>query len=436
MVVQHHPTAQQIRILAARAEQELRSERGQQFDPTLNSNLDFKQFGGRQYYSFFSTYLNVPTWWGVEIEAGYLLNQGYYLTDDDKTPEGGHAYLGIKVPLLQGLITNERRTLVEQARLISSANAQQIRTQLNDLLYAATLQYWAWAAAYQEVDIWQQALELGRQRLDATRIAFQQGDKPAIDTLESYANLLDREMRLQEARLQLLKEQTALDNFLWSPQLAPLQLAPNARPDAMPTNTGIDSVKLNALLGQVGTLHPDLQIYNLQIQHFQLDQKLKRNKILPKLDLKYNFLANQRVDFFAPGAGAFVENYKFGLKFSMPIFLRHSRAELELNKLKIQETRFKQQQKELEIRNKIRNYFAEVATYEQQLALIEQNLQNYRRLLDAEQEKFRLGESSIFLLNSREMKVIEMLQKRLSTLGKLAKAQASLSWAAALLGGE
>jgi outer membrane protein TolC len=433
IVAQQHPIAKQIRLLSQRATTELQRTRGASFDPMLNTNWDTKQFSETQYYSLFSAYLQVPTWYGVEVEAGFLMNQGYYLNPENKTPTNGQAYLGIKVPLLQGLITNERRTAVEQARLLQSRNAQEIRSLLNDLFYNCAKEYWQWAAAYQEVQLWQEAADLAAQRLDATRIAFQQGDKPAFDTLESFANLLDRRMRLQEAELNFLQSQISLSNYLWSPQETPLQISPTARPDALPDAKIINEEQLNTTLKQINSSHPDLQLYDFQLQHLALEQRLKRNKILPKLDLKYNFLSYNHVDFFETGAGAFAENYKIGLKFSMPILLRQSRADVQLTQLKIQETNFKLQQKQLEIANKIQNYYAEVNTYNQQLLLVETNLQNYKTLLDGEQQKFQMGESSIFLLNSRELKLIEMQQKRIATLAKLAKAQASFAWATAAL---
>ena len=153
------------------------------------------------------------------------------------------------------------------------------------------------------------------------------------------------------------------------------------------------------------------QTYAIKLQQLSLEQKLKRNKILPKLDFKYNFLSYNHVDFFATGANAFAENYKFGLKFSMPLLLRESRADLQLTQLKIQETNFQIQQKQIEVSNKIKIYFAEIATYGQQMAIIERNVANYATLLEAEQQKFAIGESSVFLLNSREMKLIEVRRK-------------------------
>ena len=59
---------------------------------------------------------------------------------------------------------------------------------------------------------------------------------------------------------------------------------------------------------------------------------------------------------------------------------------------------------------------------------------NYQALLDAEIEKFNLGESSIFLLNSREQKLIDTQLKLTALRGKFFKSRIGLEWAAGQLG--
>jgi len=52
-----------------------------------------------------------------------------------------------------------------------------------------------------------------------------------------------------------------------------------------------------------------------------------------------------------------------------------------------------------------------VLNYRQQIAIANQNINNYQRLLQGEEAKYGNGESSLFLINSRENKLIEAQQK-------------------------
>ena len=426
-----HPTAQQIQLLAARAKLELQRARGGT-DPILESQYDRKLFNESNYYNLAKINILIPTYYGVSFEAGFLSNSGDYVNPEDKTPYNGQAYAGVNVNLLQGLLTNERKVALEQSKLLIEINTNQAQNLINNLLYDAAYVYWEWSFAYNEVKIWEQAYNLATFRLAATRESFIFGDKPALDTLETYSNLLDRQLRMQEARLDFSQATIMLNNYLWQNN-NPSELPPLAIPTAIEENIIIDSVFYNRILSNLATQHPEMRLYNLQLSSLNIDQQLKNNKLLPKLDLKYNFLAYGGTNFFPNSGLDFANNYKLGLKFSYPLLTRQSRADVNLNQIKTTEVKFKQAQKQLELSNKLKNYYVEMQNYQQQINILKQNVRNYETLLAAEYEKFRLGESSIFVLNSREIKLIETQQKLLATLTKFQKAKSSLSWVAAQL---
>ena len=83
--------------------------------------------------------------------------------------------------------------------------------------------------------------------------------------------------------------------------------------------------------------------------------------------------------------------------------------------------------------NKIRSYYSELIAVASQLQTAQSMLNNYHSLLRSEELKFRQGESSLFLINSRELKVIELMQKRIDLTLKWYKANYSLQWAAGTL---
>jgi outer membrane protein TolC len=128
-----------------------------------------------------------------------------------------------------------------------------------------------------------------------------------------------------------------------------------------------------------------------------------------------------------------MENYKWGIHFSLPILLRKERGKLELTKLSIQETALTIQQKNLEIQNKVLFYYAQLDNTQQQLSLLSNILQNTQALLDAENIRFTLGESSIFLINTREQKLLETQLKFLKLLADYQKQRMSLLWAAGII---
>ena len=78
------------------------------------------------------------------------------------------------------------------------------------------------------------------------------------------------------------------------------------------------------------------------------------------------------------------------------------------------------------LKNKIKAYQVEIDNLFDQISLFRQAIENYKNLVYGEQRKFEEGESSLFLVNSRENKLIEAEVKLVELLGKYEKAQAGL----------
>lgn len=432
-VYTEHPVAKQIGLLQDKAAQQLQYAKGG-FDPKLGTNWDGKHFKDKTYYNIFNAHLKVPTWIGVEVEAGYNYTNGYYLNPENTLPQAGQAYLGVNIPLLKGMWTNERKTAVQQAKVLQQATTVEIQAALNDLLYQAAKSYWEWTKLYNSLLMVKQALEVANEQLIMVRTAYLQGDKPAIDTLKSFMQVQEREILLRAAQLDVENAARTVSVYLWEENGQPMELAEKAEPVVLQQlNTkSFDQELLENSLAQLNQ-HPKLQKYVFKLQDLELERKLKANKLLPKLDLKYNFLSTKHVAFFDGTAAAPIENYKLGVKFSMPILLRKERADLKMNALKQRETNYLQDAAAQELKIKIENYFNTVQTNVAQVEQLEKMIQNYVLLLEAEQTKLRLGESSVFMVNTRENQLLEARLKLIKQQTEYLKARAAFFWITAKL---
>ncbi len=114
-------------------------------------------------------------------------------------------------------------------------------------------------------------------------------------------------------------------------------------------------------------------------------------------------------------------------------FLREARGEYKKAQLKIQETNLELLNKRQQTDNKIRSYVNEFTTLNSQLQTTQSMYKNYQLLLRSEELKFMQGESSLFLVNSRETKVIEILQKQIDLTTKMYKAKYAAELAAGVM---
>jgi outer membrane protein len=423
----NHPLINRANLFDRTATEQLKIAKAG-FDPTLSSDWDNKQFKDKRYYNIWTSQVNLPTWYGLEISAGYDIASGDFLNPENSLPEQGVGYVGITANLLQGLIIDERRTNLLLANINVDALSIQKQLIINDLLYESGKAYWDWVFTNNQLTTYQRALELAQQRFEIVLQNYRNGEAAGIDTLKAILQVQTREVELNEARNETRNAAVKLADFLWengSPK--PLNIdyvAPQLR--SLPSS--IPNTVFNAS-------HPELQKVAFKMQGLQVEERMKREKLKPKLKVKYNLLG-QEFDILQNGQNdgvVIAQNYKAGVQFEMNPILRSERANLELNKIKQEQTNLELANKRLTLQNKLNAYINDYNNIQQQIILTQSMVRNYELLLAGEVEKFSVGESDLFIVNTRETQLIEAEIKLLKLLAKEQKIILSLQWANGLL---
>ena len=423
----NHPLINRANLLDRTATEQVKIAKAG-FDPTLSSDWENKQFKDKRYYNVWTNQVNLPTWYGLEISAGYDIANGDFLNPENSLPEQGVGYVGITANLLQGLIIDERRTNLLLANINVDALYIQKQLIINDLLYESGKAYWDWVFTNNQLATYQRALELAQQRFEIVRQNYRNGEAAGIDTLKAILQVQTREVELNEARNETRNAAVKLADFLWengNPQ--PLNIdyvAPQLR--SLPSS--IPNTVFNAS-------HPELQKVAFKMQGLQVEERMKREKLKPKLKVKYNLLG-QEFDILQNGQNdgvVIAQNYKAGVQFEMNPILRSERANLELNKIKQEQTNLELANKRLTLQNKLNAYINDYNNIQQQIILTKSMVRNYELLLAGEIEKFSVGESDLFIVNTRETQLIEAEIKLLKLLAKEQKIILSLQWANGLL---
>lgn len=395
-VLAQHPLSQQADLQSDFVAARWLSAKGK-FDPKLSSNWNEKYFKDKQYYKIFEAGFKIPTWYGLSIAGGYENTEGVYLNPENKTDKNGLWALGIEANLLQGLRIDERRAALQQAEIFQRAAANERKRMLNNLLFDASQAYFNWQLVFNSQQIIEGSVDLAEEYLEATRQLFQNGDKPAIDTLEAFLIVQDRLVQLQTNEIKLLSVQQQLENYLWFDQI-PLELQSTTVPEAFNDTNFVLPTEIP--LPQLMNNHPEILEKELKIAQYEIEGVVKRDKLKPKLKVKYNPLLSTSPNGLAPNYTP--SNYKWGFDLSMPLLRRSERAAIQENQLKIKEVEFDIATKRNTLQNKLEATLAKQRLLEQQVILQTQNVRNYQTLLNAERTKFSYGESSVFLLNKRQ----------------------------------
>ena len=93
IVLENHPMARQAALRPELGAASVRSARGG-FDPVATANYDEKTFDEKNYFQLFEGGLKVPTWYGVEVFAGFQENGGDLLDPQATTPDDGLLKVG------------------------------------------------------------------------------------------------------------------------------------------------------------------------------------------------------------------------------------------------------------------------------------------------------------------------------------------------------
>ncbi len=429
IVKANHPVSKQADLLIETGEANLRRARGN-FDPELKSAFNQKEFEGKEYYQLNTNELKIPTPLGVELKAGYDNNTGTFADPENRTPQNGLTYAGIAVPLGKGLFFDERRQAVRQAEVFERATVLERTLMLNQLIFDASKAYWEWYSAWNSYTIFDASVQLAEFRFQGVLQSFEQGDVPAIDTLEAFILIQNRELSRNEAWIKVQQSMLEASNYLWSEDLQPLRLIDDTKPinyGEFDIDDPIEETSIDFILSGIEQVHPKIMLYYNKLEDLNFERRMKVEKIKPKLNVNYNLL-NQPIG-GNPFEGYSANDYKWGLEFSMPLLLRKERGDLQITKLKINKTDLDRQQQTLEIRNKIRAYQVEIQNLYEQIDLYQKTVSNYTALLNGEIRKFEEGESSLFLVNSRENSLITAQVKLIELIAQYEKAQAGLEMA-------
>jgi len=428
IVQAYHPVARQAALGVDIARAEVTSARGA-FDPELQNSIGRKEFGGLLYYDQQISEIKIPTWYGVDIVAGIESLSGQRTSSPDT--RGNSSYIGFSVPVAKGLLMDRRRADLQQAKIFQDLSVQEQRTILNDLLYSAAAAYWNWWQQYQVQLLFRQAIQNATERFRLVRAGYLIGERPAIDTVEALAQLQTFQIMEQDINLSVTNTQLDITVFLWQQNGEPYTLPQTVVPQAA-TNFSLEALQPDRLLQQV-QLHPELQQYRFKLEALQVEKRLKAQSLLPSVYLKYNQLGKSHNLAKSISTPWLENNYRYGVAVSVPLRFSEGRGAFRKAKLKIEQTELQQLNKMVSLQTKLRQYYNEWRQLGQQIQLQQQAIASYLQLQRGEEIRFNNGESSLFLINSREQKTIEARQKLIELQSKEQKARVSVLWSAGAL---
>jgi len=427
LVFANHPIVKQAALLSGEARSQVLQARGG-FDPKLSADFHRKQFGGTDYYNKWGNELKVPLWpGGIDLKASYDRYVGTYVNPETHTPLSGLAGVGLSIPIGQGLLIDARRSTLRQAQIMQAAAEADRVKQINEVWLQAAKDYWNWYYSYQQAQLIGEGVALADRRFQATARRAQIGDQAPIDSVEAQITVQDRLVQANQLQVDLQNARLVLSNHLWDQNNQPMELPTYAAPQ-VPVLDTVRRAEFQRLADLAASSHPTLLKLGAKSRQLGVEERYRRELLKPKLNVSGTLISQG--DFYrgeVPGYYDFGwNNHKVGVDFALPLFLRAERGKLQYTRIQLKENALEQQQSQRTIVTRVNTVYNTLKAYEQQLALQAQTIANQRTLLRAELVKFELGESTIFLINARETKLIDLRIKQESLRASYEKSRAEL----------
>jgi hypothetical protein len=159
--------------------------------------------------------LELPTASPLQFETGFESGRGAFINPEAFTPPEGLSYAGVSIPLLKGLLTDERRTTLAKAKIFRTQSLEIQKIQLQDLSQTIWGDYVDWYIAHEQEKAYRLGMMLSLDRQIALRQLFEAGGCNGMDTLENYIQLELFRTRAKEWNANTYKQRLQLSRHLW-----------------------------------------------------------------------------------------------------------------------------------------------------------------------------------------------------------------------------
>lgn len=345
-----------------------------------------------------------PLYGGGSVFGGYRLGTGnfpiYY--GERATNLGGEFKAGVLLPLAQNRTIDDRRAGLWRNQWEVQGVEPEIQAQLIEFIRVASITYWNWLAAGQNVQIAEDLLKNATERNDGLRIRVQKGDAPAIELTDNERLIVSRRTKLIDAQRKFRQSAVKLSLFLRDESGEPVVIDQSRLPLEFPEATDPSPRDLDTDIQSAIANRPELRALAIFSEQLNIDLATANNLFLPQIDV---VLATSQ-DVGSPADPKKNDKSQLelegGLVASVPLQRRKARGKLNAVEAKLAQVRAKTGFTQNKIVAEVQSTSAALNAAFQQLAQAHRSLDLARQMEAAERRKFDLGDSNLLLVNLRE----------------------------------
>jgi len=369
------------------------------FDTKISTKYDTKKYPVSE-GDFFDTAIEKPMKNGLDLVARYRKAEGVQEYNNIKTGKQGEFQLGVKVPLrefIKGI--NSRKLNLQTASLDRIKFNFEAKNNLR-FLYRDILSSYYKLLYYKALwELEKRLLSKGQDREYFIQRSVKEGALAEVSILEMEQQLINRQQRLLSATNDY---ENALENFLkylsFSKELFTAQYQLMNILELPYAHTTIAYAIDYALMNR-----PDLQVLEYEKDRLALEMKQAQLLKYPKVDVGLYGVHDIQYD----------SGFKVALDMDFPIEQRRYKGKYRELQKKIDNIENKKEKSIIKLKTNLKNII-------NSLQIVQKNMENSKnevslvnQLEEAENKKYKLGKSNLFMVNQREVTTLEVKKKLL-----------------------
>jgi len=400
-VIERHPP-----LLAALIERDILDGRLSSARGVFDLNAFAKVFGTPAgYYESATVDLGLEQFtgiWGSTIFGGYRITRGETLPDyyPNRTQGAGEPRVGLNIPVLRDGPIDRRRASLLKAQVDRDLADPIIARQRLDFLRAATVAYFNWLAAGRRWGVAEDLLKIAESRAGGLARQLDAGLVPRIVITDNRRLVVSREIGVVQARRRFEGAALALSLFYRADDDEPVVVGRERLPASFPPapHTG-EFADVDAGVSRALAARPELRRLQLALEKLEIERRLARNQLQPKLDAGLQLSQGIGKDLYKDRGDLEV---KAGIEFSVPLQRREAKGRLAEIEAQIDQLLTEQRFARERIGNEVRDSVSALLAAEEQVRQTRLNVDLAEQLQAAEEERFRRGASDLLALQLRE----------------------------------
>jgi outer membrane protein len=384
---------------------------------------------------------------GTQVDA-YIDNasQVLYAANSQYNPfHAPSASITLTQSLLRGFGRNVNLRFVRIANLDQKVSQLLFKQQLLETIYGISRLYFDLVSLGENIGVKEQSLAAAQRLFDDDNSQVEEGTLAPIELTRARALLSSSRLDLIQARGEYRQQEVILRQQLLRNLGDPIgnftSIIPTDHirvPDALP------SMDISALTADALSNRPDLLQATLQVKADEIASKASRNSVKPMLNAYANVQTrgSSLVPYQTPGSTgngvAIVPTeltqgglrlstiYQGGVQLSLPLRNRIAQADSARDAIQLQQAQGRSAKLENEIRQQIENASIALEIAHQAYAAAVESTNYQQQLLQAEIDKFAVGESTNYLVVQDQSYLAQARSTEVAARSDWMKAQLSL----------